>query len=437
MENQNPQTSQITSSKIPVAQSNKWYKHKGILAIIILAAIATVSIWIYLTLNQPQNLGPIVIHHKVDTNSQTNSQVSNRIAFLKSGEVWLANEDGSSPIQLTNASGTISGFSTSPQSSYLEYETNNGETDIFDLKTQKIIRKITLKDFKLLPADMTGNTQFITWISDSQFEVSLITGGAYSWTNQDMVIDINTQRPVYATTTDEYSQPSASFTTTEDVMKAGNFTPSAAAGDYFGFADFSTPHYYNIYQVYYPFIFYGITPSNNQLTPVSLHVFNITTKQDKTIGELSMGGGAQYNHSRDNIAFLNEKVYQPGDSVFQNQLWLYNNNNPINLYSVDSTLPGMFQWSFDDKFIALRTDKFSGTLFASGTGELVIVDVSYQTNPKVIKIIDHIDFDYYSGLQWTRDGKILYTDNGNIYIYDLKTDTAKLFMEKASEPISL
>ena len=45
-------------------QTKKWYQHKGIISIIILAVIAAVAVWTYAILNQPQELGPVVVTHR-------------------------------------------------------------------------------------------------------------------------------------------------------------------------------------------------------------------------------------------------------------------------------------------------------------------------------------------------------------------------------------
>jgi hypothetical protein len=65
--NQNPPVPQ------PIAQateSEKWHQHKGIRTSIILAVIAGIFIWVYFILNQPKDLGPIVVNHKTSSNIQ-------------------------------------------------------------------------------------------------------------------------------------------------------------------------------------------------------------------------------------------------------------------------------------------------------------------------------------------------------------------------------
>lgn len=66
MENNNP------SGAIPPAPQmtqpkQEWYKHTGVLAIVILTVIASVAIGVYFILNKPQDLGPLVTKHQGET----------------------------------------------------------------------------------------------------------------------------------------------------------------------------------------------------------------------------------------------------------------------------------------------------------------------------------------------------------------------------------
>jgi hypothetical protein len=65
MENnkQNLQTPNTFAPVPPVYK--KWYRHKGIITIFAMALIAGVIICVYSILNQPQNLGPIVVKHLI------------------------------------------------------------------------------------------------------------------------------------------------------------------------------------------------------------------------------------------------------------------------------------------------------------------------------------------------------------------------------------
>jgi hypothetical protein len=60
MENQN-----LNPKPIPqLPASKKWYNHKGILVIILLALIAGTAVWVFFILNQPLYLGPVIVPHK-------------------------------------------------------------------------------------------------------------------------------------------------------------------------------------------------------------------------------------------------------------------------------------------------------------------------------------------------------------------------------------
>jgi hypothetical protein len=51
-----------TSQDLP--QTKKWYQHKGLISIAVLAVIAGVAVWAYFALNQTQNLSSVKVNHK-------------------------------------------------------------------------------------------------------------------------------------------------------------------------------------------------------------------------------------------------------------------------------------------------------------------------------------------------------------------------------------
>lgn len=57
-------------------QPQKWYAHKGLLVIIILAVIAGVSVWAYFTYNQPKDSAPITVNHKSATISPSSAIIT-------------------------------------------------------------------------------------------------------------------------------------------------------------------------------------------------------------------------------------------------------------------------------------------------------------------------------------------------------------------------
>lgn len=53
-------------------QSRRWYQHRGVIAIMVLAVVAAVLVCAYTMLHQPQDLEPIIINHHPKTVTQTN-----------------------------------------------------------------------------------------------------------------------------------------------------------------------------------------------------------------------------------------------------------------------------------------------------------------------------------------------------------------------------
>jgi hypothetical protein len=105
-------------------QQKKWYQHKGIISIIILAVIAGVAVWAYAMMNQTQDLGPIVVQHKTKqllipaaqsttTPITTESQIPNWQTYGNSQygfSLRYPNSWVSCPPQTTLISGNDTGF---------------------------------------------------------------------------------------------------------------------------------------------------------------------------------------------------------------------------------------------------------------------------------------------------------------------------------------
>lgn len=74
MENTNvPQNFQQAQMLHP---AKKWYQHKGIISIMILTVISAILILVYLILNQPLDLGPIVVQYKARQLQQSATSTS-------------------------------------------------------------------------------------------------------------------------------------------------------------------------------------------------------------------------------------------------------------------------------------------------------------------------------------------------------------------------
>lgn len=67
IDNQQP----ITPPVQPPPQPKKWYADKAVMAMLILVILAALSLTAYFILNQPQNLGPVVVNHRTTATTST------------------------------------------------------------------------------------------------------------------------------------------------------------------------------------------------------------------------------------------------------------------------------------------------------------------------------------------------------------------------------
>ncbi len=67
------QPEQLSPQSVQLAPTKKWYADKAVMAMLILVILAASSLAAYFILNQPQNLGPVVVsHHKASEQTSNN-----------------------------------------------------------------------------------------------------------------------------------------------------------------------------------------------------------------------------------------------------------------------------------------------------------------------------------------------------------------------------
>jgi hypothetical protein len=125
--------------------------------------------------------------------SSSAESIQGKVAFLKNGDVWVANQDGSNPSQLTHTNGNVSTqvddgnliFSFSPDYHYLAYFVlSPGNSfaswgiDVLDLSTNQVVQRID------------GNTlsQFSAFSQISQYQTPRVTFDAWT-TNSEFIYD--------------------------------------------------------------------------------------------------------------------------------------------------------------------------------------------------------------------------------------------------------
>src|SRR5581483_3894096 len=96
-----------------------------LLIVVVVGVIIAAAVVGYLSLHIEKNLAPTVQNHQAaaQDSSHAPAKFQNKVIFLKSGDIWAANEDGSGKYQLTSTSGTVSYYLVSPGLAYLTYQT--------------------------------------------------------------------------------------------------------------------------------------------------------------------------------------------------------------------------------------------------------------------------------------------------------------------------
>lgn len=347
-----------------------------------------------------------------------------KIAFIKNGEVWTTNEDGSDATQLTNTSGTVNIFSFSPDTDYLAYsKVSSGnfdyETDVLDLSTEQVVQKITQADFQNNVPQSAGITtsylslDFLEWYSDSNLGIVAADNGDFNPGGPYGPLEINMQN---------------------SSMAALTFPRSAQIGSEM-FADIlQTP--VESY-VSYPYLYYSQDNPNNY----EIHAFNLETNQDQVLltwnNNASPALGAfSVSHSGDNVALATYSYPGVNDSPTHPVLWLYKNGgNPIPIIttnSLDAVGVVAPQWSYDDQSLAFITySKASSSEYS-----IVVMNTSnpYNANGSINQktVYSGDSSSIGNSLEWTKDGNIVFEQNGGIYLYNSQTDGTSLVSANSS-----
>ncbi len=110
-------------------------------------------------------------------------KIRGKFAFIQGGDVWVADQDGNSQLQLTHAGseGEVRDFTFSPNFQYLEYHIPwfgayaRGTINILDLNTNKVVFQVNgltlyqFGTFKSMLGSQTPYVAFDSWINNNQF----------------------------------------------------------------------------------------------------------------------------------------------------------------------------------------------------------------------------------------------------------------------------
>jgi len=361
--------------------------------------------------------------HLAAQDSNVPPEFQNKIAFLKAGEVWLANEDGSGVDQFTHTSGTIKNFSFSPTFSYLAYTRivstttfidNEGgshlgnlyDVEIIDVASGSIVRTITKDNL------WAGEFPFFGyWYSDKKFAVS---GEDFLSADGPFIFDVDTLP------SSPYSKDGLS--PNDDLLGYG-ITDATTSNQY----------EYNDFQIVGSKIFYTASVFKKP------HIENFLLF-DPATGKSNIFGSAPIEGSYIEKANMNpmatDVVFVEGQSQpYASKVLLYSSGGT--LYTASSTdgstsylAIGGFHWSFDGTQVAFRLNWQNPT---NKQYKSKIISLSLS-DPSHYREIDDIDFS--TDFQWTRSGKIIFEKNNNLYQYDPQSGTEALLSASSSDPFA-
>jgi hypothetical protein len=325
-----------------------------------------------------------------DAQSAELSKLAGKIAFLKDGEVWVANHQGHDIKQITRAQGKVEDFLFSPSLKYLAYSRIIKYVDepglwepreespkralcsivIMNTDKQTILKEIMPPDGSwLYPAKWLPEEKMLFYES-SGFDIS-------AFFEYDLRMGIQNELDV--------QQGSQLFEATFD-------------------RDGSHMLYVNDTGL-------GETFKQN------LYLVNLKSREDKIIlSKRSILEPTMSDNNR-NIAFI--EVEPVGKEYFDN-LWIYTfKDRSLKKMYREKARPkiaeiNQLSWSFDGRHV--------GMFFSP---EALVIDIQESTN---IHTIQGTDFD------WVTNNRIMYARGKNIIHYDLDTRKSEILIKEVSKP---
>lgn len=318
------------------------------------------------------------------------SELRNKIAFLRNGDVWITDQSGREIKQITKTDGNVGKFLFSPTLRYLAYSKfikyvddpgiyEEGDAPkvpvysiiIIDLKKQKIMKEIKP------PISEGDNWIYMDkWLPNGKLMFYSADGFAVSWY---FMYDPTTNSNEEMENTEEKSR-----LTGADIHREGSLMVYS---------------YMSVLEI-------------TDLKSKKVKTLN-PTKTTRNKFNPKISNGKEY------IGWL-EVDHEVNDKDFY-ALWVYNlKTGATNTLYKDYTTVGNLSWSFDDKFLCMFDDRFQQ--------EAVIVELQ---NPRNIHKIEA------KGPVWISNNKIAYTQGTNIYVYSLDTKKNELLIENAYEPMFL
>jgi hypothetical protein len=320
-------------------------------------------------------------------------QLTGKIAFLRAGEVWVADTGGKNLRQLTNDSGKVDQFLFSPGLRYLAYARIIGSAeepglwDSTEPPPQRAIHSIVILDLQTNKKMKEIQPNRDPWIYISRW----LPGEKFAYYGADGFA-VNGYHQYDPVTTTETELPSG-----ENGLLDADYSSDGLLKAYVNYTGRGESYRNNLHL--------DLLQSNKDTTLVS--------RRGTICDQRISNGGSR-------IVFI--EVERVGNSYFNN-LWLYDlaRASCISLHrrSAKPKSGGVHYvaWSLDDRYV--------GLFFPP---EALVFDLEHPS--------DHITFTGRN-FCWIGNDRIAFNVNNDLYVYDLVTKSKVMLLEKAEQPVFL
>jgi len=321
------------------------------------------------------------------------NEFADKIAFLRGGEVWVANPDGLSPQKLTSDSGRADEFFFSPTLKYLAYAKVIGSAeepglwDSTETPPQRAICSIVILDLgtKMTLKEMKPTHDPWIYIDRWLPEDKLLYHGSDGFSvSGSYVYDLHKDT--------EFELPPS-----DDRLLGADYSPDGTLEAY---VDYS---------------------GRGETFRCNLHLVHSRAKIDTILasrkGTIS---DQRISHDKNSIAFLEVEGIK---GVYFDILWLYDRRNSacVSLYrgpaKPKSGGVNSLAWSFDDRYV--------GMFFPP---EAIVLIVHHPAES--VKIPG-------DNFCWAGNERIIFNQGDDTYLYDLRTNSRTLLIEHARKPVFL
>lgn len=317
------------------------------------------------------------------------SELGNRIAFLRNGDVWVVDKGGREIKQITKTSGKVEDFLFSPTVRYLAYSKiikyvddphSSEEEEVAKLAVSSIVIMGLKKEKKIkeiIPPKSVGDDwiHMDKWLPDERLIFYSADGISICCYFEYNAIK-NIEKKI-----EDREEIDQLFVA--DIHKDGSL------------------------MVY----------SSGQI----LRLFDVKSKKVKTlIPTLRNKFNPKISYNKEYVTWIEVDREVNGKSFYS--IWTYNlKTDQTKVLYEDITTAGNLSWSFDDKFVCIFDKHYQQ--------KAVILEIQ---NPNNIHKIEGKDF------VWISNSKIIFAqDDKDLYMYDIATKNKELFIKDATQPVFL